>query len=448
MEVWNSLLDALVQKADHEATSEFLDHLPNLLKLALHPIGTSRNPLPIELCYFMKPSGQLYGPPNPEMIKAASQQAVEPATKRRRRSEKKEEPPSSAHNVDGHMISGDIDLVGADVLLRSRIFAARAFARALARHPPLETSLRNTAEALNSPYSTTQMVAGMIIEEYARGFANPSGRAGRFGGDLLSILDTERPESYADILPFLRIVRGQCHALLNAFREHGHIPVSKIPSLAIVVQGEVGAGPTAFSIGNAESVVGKDFERLQKSLTPAVRLTSQHILDDARTATIQAIEEAKSVKAERDVRIRAAAASALVAIGEIPKKPSSLIKSIMDSIKLEENVELQKRSAASIASLLSFYATTQRRGPADKITTNLMSFYCIDTSETPEFRINSAKQDVILSLHKEEDRKDYANTADYEKEAKAARTTRRGTKEALDQLCQLFGEQLFDKRRS
>ena len=445
MEVWNSLLDALVQKADHDATSEFLDHLPNLLKLALHPIGTSRNPLPIELCYFMKPSGQLYGPPNPEMIKAASQQAVEPATKRRRRSEKKEEPPSSAHNVDGHMISGDVDLVGADVLLRSRIYAARAFARALARHPPLETSLRNISEALNSPYSTTQMIAGMIIEEYARGFANPSGRAGRFGGDLLSILDTERPESYADILPFLRIVRGQCQALLNAFREHGHVPVAKIPSLAIVVQGEVGAGPTAFSIGSAESVVGKDFERLQKSLTPAVRLTSQHILHDARNAAIQAIEEAKLVKAERDVRIRATAAAALVAIGEIPKKPSSLIKSIMDSIKLEENVELQKRSAASIASLLSFYATTQRRGPADKITTNLMSFYCIDTSETPEFRINSAKQDVILSLHKEEDRKDYASTADYEKEAKAARTTRRGTKEALDQLCQLFGEQLFDK---
>ena len=445
MEVWNALLGALVQEANHDATSEFLDHLPNLLKLATHPIGTSRNPLPIELCYFMKPSGQLYGPPNPEMIKAASQQAVEPATKRRRRSEKKEEPPSSAHNVDGHMISGDVDLVGADVLIRSRIYAARAFACALAQHPPLETSLRNIAEALRSPYSTTQMIAGMIIEEYARGFANPSGRAGRFCVNLLSMLDTDRPENYADILPFLRIVRGQCQALLNAFRDHGHVPMSKVPSLAIIVQGEVGAGPTAFSVANAETVVSKDFERLQKSLTPALRLTSHVILNDARVAAIQAIEEARTIKAERDVRIRAAAASALVAIGEIPKKPTSLIKGIMDSIKLEDNVELQKRSAASIASLLSFYATTQRRGPADKITTNLMSFYCIDTSETPEFRINSDKQDVILSLHKEEDRKDYTSTADYEKEAKAARITRRGTKEALEHLSQLFGEQLFDK---
>ena len=445
LEVWNALLDALVEKEDHDITSDFLEQLHPLLTLALQPVGTSRNPLPIERCYFIKPSGQLYGPPNPEMLKAASQQTAEPAAKRRKRSEKREEPLSSAYNVDGHMISGDVDLVGADTLVRSRIYAARAFARALARHPPLETSLKNIAEGLNSPYSTTQMVAGMIIEEYARSFANPSGRAGRFGRNLLSILDTQRPESYADILPFLKIVRVQCQALLNAFREHGHVPMSKLPSLAIVVQGEAGAGPTAFSIANAEAVVANDFERLKKSLAPAQRLTALQTLNDARTDAIQAIDAANKVKAERDVRIRAAAASALVAIGEIPKKPSSLIKGIMDSIKLEENVELQKRSAASIASLLGFYATTQRRGPADKVTANLMSFYCIDTSETPEFRINSAKQGIILSLHKEEDRKDYASTVDYEKEAKAARATRRGTKEALDQLCQLFGNRLFDK---
>ena len=445
LEVWNALLDALVEKGDLEVTSDFLEHTHDLLILALHPIGTSRNPLPIDLCYFMKPSGQLYGPPNSDMIKAASQQTTEPNAKRRKRSEKKEEPPSSAHNVDGHMISGDVDLVGADALIRSRIYAARAFARALAQHPPVETNLKDISDGLGSPYSTTQMVAGIIIEEYARCFENPSGRASRFGGDLLSILDTERPENYSDVLPYLRIVRAQCQALLNVFRDHGHVLPSKLPLLAAIVQGEIGAGPTAFSISNAVNIVGSDFERLKKSLTPANRLTSLQMLNDARTAAVEAIDEAKKVKTERDIRIRSAAASALVAIGEIPKKPSLLIKGIMDSIKLEENAELQRRSAASITSLLSYYAVTQRRGPADKITGNLMSFYCIDTSETPEFRINSTKQDVILSLHKEEDRKDYASTLDYEKEARGARITRRGTKEALDQLCQLFGSQLFEK---
>lgn len=445
LEVWNALLDALVERDDSEATSEFLEHIHDFLILALHPIGTSRNPLPIELCYFMKPSGQLYGPPNPEMIKAASQQATEPAAKRRKRSEKKEDPPSSAHNVDGHMISGDVDLVGVDALIRSRIYAAKAFARALALHPPLETSLNGISDGLRSAFSTTQMISGLVIQEYAQQLSSISGRAGRFNAELLWVLDTERPGSYSDLLPYLRIVRAQCQALQNAFRDHGHVSQVKLPSLAIVVQGEIGAGPTAFSILNAEACVGADFDRLKKALTPANRITSFQILSDARTAAVEAIDEARKVKMERDMRVRAAAASALIAVGEIPKKPSGLIKGVMDSIKMEENIELQKRSASSIASLLNHYASIQKRGPADKVTANLMSFYCIDTSETPEFRNNATRSDVILSLHKEEDRKDYANTSDYEKEAKSARITRRGTKEALDQLCQLFGSQLFDK---
>lgn len=444
-EVWNSLLDALVEKDDHDTTSHFLEQMHDLLVLAFHPIGTSRNPLPIELCYFIKPSGQLYGPPNPEMLRAAAQQINEPAAKRRKRSEKKEEAPTSAHNVDGHMISGDVDLVGIEVLVRSRICAAKALARALAKHPPLETIMIEISDGLQSRYSTTQLIAGIIIEEYARGFTNPSGRAGRFSDELVSILDTERPESYADLLPFLRILRAQCQALINAFRDHGHVPTMKLPSLAIVVQGEIGAGPTAFSITNAEVLVGNEFDRLKKSLAPAQRITSSQILTDARQAVQDSIDETIKTKNERDVRVKAAAASALVAIAEIPKKPSSLIKGIMDSIKLEENHELQKRSAVSISSLLGFYATTQRRGPADKITGNLTKFYCVDTSETPEYRINASKQDVILSLHKEEDRKDYEGTEAYAREARGAKITRRGTKEALDQLCRAFGSQLFEK---
>lgn len=446
LEVWNALLEALDGRHETEATSDLLEHMHDFLILALHPIGTSRNPLPIELCYFMKPSGQLYGPPNHEMIKAASQQATETAAKRRKRSEKKEEPPSSAHNVDGHMISGDVDLVGVDALIRSRIYAAKALARALVLHPPPpQASLNDIVGGLRSPFSTTQMVAGILIQEYARQLSSPVRKFGIFNGELLSVLDTERPGSYSDILPYLRIVRAQCQALQNAFRDHGHVSQGKLPSLAIVVQGEIGAGPTAFSISNAESCVGVDFDRLKSSLTPAYRITSSQILNDARTAAVEAIDEARKIKTERDVRIRAAAASALIAVFAIPKKPSGLIKAVMDSIKLEENLELQKRSAFSIASLLNHYASTQKRGPADKVTANLMSFYCIDTSETPEFRNNAARSDIILSLHKEEDRKDYASTSDYEREAKSARITRRGTKEALDQLCQLFGTQLFGK---
>lgn len=452
LEVWHALSRCLLERGRFE--TEISEHAEDLSALALQPIGTSRNPLPIPLYRLMKPSGQLYGPPDSDSNNSSNHHhshalAADHTNKRKRRAEKKEEETSSsAHNIDGHMISGDVDLVGFDTLIRSRIYAARALGAALTQlssgdaHHALSKDL---SDGLRSPFSTTQINAAMIIQESALASDKLVNSAANFSGDILHLLDSEPPESYVDLLPYLRIVRAQCQSLVNAFREHGHVQVFKLPTLAVVIQGEAGSGPSAFSIANADSVVGSNFDRLKKALTPANSLTSSQILNDARTVAVDAIEDAKRMKAERDTRIKAAAAGALVAIGGIPKKPSGLIKGIMDSIKLEENIDLQKRSAVSIASLLSHYAALQKRGPADKITANLMSFYCVDTSETPEFRINATKRDVILSLHKEEDRKDYASTADYEKEARAAKITRRGTKEALDQLCSLFGDQLFEK---
>ena len=441
LDVFRSLLELLVHGGNLE--QELADHAEDMLALALHPIGTSRNSLPMDLYRLMKPSGQLYGPPNPDAHKING----EPPAKRRKRSEiVDDERSASSHNVDGHMISGDVDLVRIETLVRSRIYAAKALGNLIANYPPGDSRhalLKGLSEGLLSSYSTTQISVGLVIEECALVSPQKDDVPKNFAGELFGMLDVERPENYADILPYLRIVRSQCQNLLNAFREHGRVLPAKLPTVAVVVQGDVGAGPSAFSIANAESLVTSDFDRLKKSLSPANRITSSKILGDAQTATIELIEDAKKIKAERDMRIKAAAASALVAIGEIPKKPSSLIKSIMDSIKAEENVDLQRRSAAAIASLLNYYASAKKRGPADKIAANLTSFYCMDTSETPEYSVNAAKTEVILSLHKEEDRKDYASTQDYEKEARAARVTRRGTKEALDSLCETFGSDLF-----
>ena len=439
--VFRSLLNTIVEAGAFEA--ELAQHADDMLALALHPIGTSRNPLPIDLSRFMKPSGQLYGPPNYDTQKANG----EPPTKRRRHSTRRDDEPSTSfHNFDGHMISGDVDLVGLETLVRSRIYAAKALGEAIAHLSAGDVRhllLRGLSEGLQSMYSTTLTASSFVIEECARASPSRSDVPANFTQDLLGVLEFDRPENYSDILPYLKVVRSQCQNLLNAFREHGHVLPAKLPSVAVVVQGDVGAGPSAFSISNAKSLASTDFERLRKGLAPANRITSHKILSDAQTAVMEAIEEAKKIKAERDLRIKAAAAGALVEIGQIPKKPSLLIKSIMDSIKQEENIDLQKRSASSIASLLSYYASAQKRGPADKIIANLTSFYCMDTSETPEYSINASKEDFILSLHKEEDRKDYTNTADYEKEARAARITRRGTKEALDQLCHRFGPDLF-----
>ena len=448
LDVWRTLSQTLLEQDEQLFTSEFLAISQDLFQLAMQPIGTSRNPIPMDASHLMRPSGQMYATPSVVPSRASPANTGEPPPKRRRRSDRKEEPPASTHNVDAPMIQGDVDLVGMDTLIRSRIFAARAFGEALekcAPGPATDQIFLEIASELSSPYSSTQMAAAIIFEEYARTSPSKAATANRFSPQLRSILEDERPESYQDLLPYLRIVRSQCHSLLHAFRDHAHVPQSKLPSIAVIVQGDAGAGPSAFSILNADAIVGREFERLKRTLTPAQRITSTKHLEDARTNAMGAIDEAKRVKVERDVRIKAAVSGAIVAFGDIPKKPSLLIKGIMDSIKTEENAELQKRSAASVASLLQHYANAEKRGPADKVMTNLMKFYCMDTSETPEYRPNASLQNSILSLRKEEDRKDYADTAKYEIDAKAARTTRRGAKEALDQLIQMFGADLFTK---
>jgi len=449
LQVWTALSDVLAARSLDRFATEFLPHLDPLITLSLHPIGVSRYPLPMDPSLFIRPSGQTYTIPGPLPTRPSVAGVGDSQPRRRRKSEKKEEPPSSTHNVDGHMIQGDVDLVGADVLLRSKIYAAKALGKAMSLWPK-DASIgifgARLVPYLRSPYASTQLVAAMVMEEHARASQEFTVLAQAFASALHPVVEEERPSSYADIVSYLQIVRAQCHSLLNAFRDHGHAPTSKIPVIAVVVQGEAEAGPNAFSIADADRIVEQDFERLKKLLTPAQRVTSVQVLNDSKALAVTAIEEAKNVKEQKDVRIRAAAAVAMVALREIPRKPSHIIKAMMDSIKKEENFEVQKRSAAAVASLIDHYTTKPgSRGPVDKIVSNLVKFCCVDTSETPEFHTNADLVDSILSLRKEEDRRDHPDAAKFEQEARNARIMRRGAKEALERLAIIFGGELLDK---
>ena len=445
--VWKSLGDFLSSAC--RFYNEFQLHSDQLLTLSLHPIGVSRHPIPLDYSLIMKPSGQFLAEPPVQQRKQHSPVSSEPSAKRRRRSEKRDEPLQKSHNVDGHMLQGDIDLVGLETLIRSRIYGARAFGHALGlacQDNTTDMLYEKLVSALSSPFATTQMIAAMIVEEQMRASQKTTNLPPTLLASLRSVIDEERPEAYAELVGHLQIARAQCQSMLNTFRDQGKVLPSKIPIIAVIVQGDAGAGPSAFSIANAETIANNDFERLKKSMSAAQRLTSMQALNEARANVIIAIEEAQKAKLERDVRIRAAASGALVAIKDIPKKPSKLIKGLMDSVKSEENLELQKRSALSVASLVGYYASGQAasRGPADKIIVNLAKFYCVDTSDTPEYAANAEFEDAILSLRKEEDRKDHPDAAKYEMEVNAARITRRGAKETIDRLSLTFGKDLFN----
>lgn len=445
-ELWTALVKSLA-RSPATLAMEFASHVAPLMELSLHPIGVQRNPIPMNATLFLKPSGGTYAPlaGAPPPRKSSPSDAGDRASKRRRKSTKSEETqPSQSHDLDGRMMSGDVDLVGMETLVRSRVYAARAMGFIMSRVPmtDLHEYDANIQNGLSSPYSSTQLGACMVIDEYARNCDSPE-QCSRFIPLLQQTVEGERPPCYRDLVSQIKAVRAQCQQLVHLFRDHGKVSSSKLPVLAVVVQGEAEAGPGAFSLANAEKVIGDDYEKLKKAMAPGQRLIASQQLAEARDSIAQLIEETKIKKDARDVRIRAGAACAIVAVRHLPKKPSPLIKAIMDSIKKEENQDLQLRSAATIARLVQQFTESGRRGPADKVVGNLVKFSCLEVAETPEFAHHALKTNVVLSLQKEEDRVDHADAAKWAREAKAARITRRGAKEALQILARTYGPNLL-----
>ncbi|UKZ80636.1 hypothetical protein TrVFT333_008399 [Trichoderma virens FT-333] len=449
LELWAALVRSLA-KDPAILADEFAPHIDPLMQLTLHPIGVSRHPIPMHAGLFQKPSGGTYsaqGPAQPGGRRLSSPEGPERPVKRRRKSTKIEEatPANLTHDVDGHMMQGDVDLVGLDVLIRSRVSAAKAMGLIMSLVP--STNLDDydalLVPGLTSAFSSTQLTACLVIDEFARNCQNAEDPA-RYLDHLQRIVESDRPSAYRDLVTFIQRARSQCQQLLHLFRDHGKVSHSKLPTLPVVVQGEAEAGPSAFSIATAEKCVGEDFERLKKIMPPGQRLIAGQQLAEAREDTLAAIQEAKTFKDARDVRIKAGAACAMVAMKLLPKKPSPLIKSIMDSIKTEENHQLQSRSSETIAKLVQLFTEKGRRNPAEKVVANLVKFSCVEVAETPEFPVHAAKTDCILSMQKEEDRVDHPDAAKWAREAKAARITRRGAKEALEILSKTYGAALFD----
>ncbi|KAH8422740.1 DNA-binding ATPase [Aspergillus melleus] len=451
LQVWSELLKALETRGLFNLEAELLNNVQPLITLTMAPFGVPRYPIPMNASLFIKPSGLPFptSAAAPARSSPSSNNAgPDGAKKRGRKVEKKEiPPPPSAHNVDGHMLQGDIDLVGTDTMLRSKIHASKALGEFLHfwdKHG-LSNLWPSIIDGLNHPASTSQLSSAMVIEEYAR-FAGPSAKyTAQLCEKLRPILEGDRPLWYSDIACYLHVARAQCHSLLNAFRDHGHVAGSRLPVLAVIVQGDPEAGPSAFSLSDAEKVIGQDFDRLNKTMTPMHRMTATQVLTDTRATAENAISEARNVREQRDMRVRAAAAGALVALHDIPKKPGQIIKGIMENIKNEENAELQQRSATAVVTLVEYYTSAAKRGPVDKVITNLVKYCCVDTSETPEFHHNASLDKSILSLRKEEDRRDHPDAAKFEKEAKDARIMRRGAKDALEQLAVKFGADLMEK---
>ncbi|KAK9320427.1 hypothetical protein V1517DRAFT_348194 [Lipomyces orientalis] len=466
LEVFKALSDNLSNQGETKFAEAFSSHVSPLLTLLMTPIGVNRNSFPMDTSLFLRPSGATFAALNPATTTATaivhnglSNGASDgPPPKRRRRSEKKEEPLVTTHNIDSPVLLGDVELIGMEAMIRMKIAGAKATGYAMGLWPDsnimtfqnvLESYLGSASMPVSptAPYSTSRLIAAMILEEYGSHVKGPSDLKSYFGPILSDILNAVTADIiYQDVAPYLKVVRTQAQALLNVFVDVGRVSPHKLPRLAVVVQGEPDAGPDAFGLADAERILGSDIERLRKSMQASYRFAVADPLKHAQDSLRIAIDDAKEAIELRQIRTAAAVAGAYVSLlSSLPKKLNPVIRNLMDCVKEEENFDLQRRSAASVALLVQLCSDHGKIGASDKIIKNLCAFLCVDTAEVPEFHLHEKLENAILSLRKEEDRRDPKDLIAYQREAKKARTKRRGAKTSLEILAEMFGPNLFEK---
>lgn len=436
--LWQDMIEASrasSNSGDHDLlAASFMNQATDLVKFLQTPIGAAGSSYKMDRLLFLRPSG-------------SSHQEERPSSRKRKLQDNH---PNLRVNIDNAMLDGDVTLIEPAVMVRCRLAASRAFGSAMAILPKENQLqvLQAVQQGLESPFSTPRMVVGLVLQEYSLAclrFNVPNNL--ECTADLLSNALSASPPFYRNQVPYLRAVRTQCQTLFDTLQDMGKISRSKLPSLAVVTQGDTDAGPDAFSLSQAENISEELYPKLLYSMPVAKRTTYGQVFTDAHQSLEHAIAVAQQSKQMADIQIHATLAAAYILLAsKLPKKLNPLIRSLMESVKNEENEELQRRSSQSVAHLIKRLLDEQSASvPVDKMVKNLCVFLCVDTSEVPEFEPNAEFKDIILSLRKEDAKADAASQALHQREAKMAKVKRRGAIQSLKELAQLYGSNLFEK---
>lgn len=451
-EVFTKLLQELSNNKDVLPSLDSLikDHFHPMLTLVMTPIGIARHTYHMNTSLIMRPSGHILGQCEDDFIDIS---------RKRKLTEAKEIDIPLADtfkvNIDAPIFKGDVMLVGYDTFIGTRCAASHALGLIMSYIEDQET-LQNVFDQLlsylKSSHSTSRLFSALVLEEYAtslklRNQAVSSKAVELFAEPLLSTLVDPKKQlpHYRELVPTLKPIRTACLQLFDVFINIGKVSVNSIPHLPVVVQGEAEAGPSAFGIENAQTIVDETYGKLKSKLSAAAKMNANQPLEDAKHRVQQSIEEATILRTQRNTSILSAYAAAYLTICGIPKKLSPIIIALMDSIKQEETSILQGRSARSVALLVSELINAGKGGAADKIIKNLCSYLCVDTSEVPEIEHNKTFTDNILSLRKEEAKTDPSDIAAHEKAVHEARIKRQGAMSALQAIIEFYDDQLFEK---
>ncbi|ORY95444.1 hypothetical protein BCR43DRAFT_301359 [Syncephalastrum racemosum] len=375
-------------------------------------------------------------------------------------------PEEPGHNLDAGMINQDFSLITVDQVVRCRVACTVALGMAMSMWPDdvMEAAYQEVLlTLLTSQWALKRQLGAMAVEEWAKAVLQTRYQADcishappeailaaqhnfprAMSQAMIASLEagmTQTSNFYFELVHVLKRIRGECQALLNAFVE-AKIPVSAMPTLPPLVQGEAGSTQEQqlFSIDTASWIVSDGYQTWMAQLA-RIKKALRDTLEERQKRVVASIGYYEDLKQKVETHVYASTAGAVIELGELPAKLNPIIRSIMNSIKFEENEDLQRRSAASLADLITLCSRASGRvNPTDKIVNNLCTFLCSDTSKTPVLEENQM-QSGIVSIQKEDNKKEIAASA---ATSAPAQLMKRGAETALRELCNRFGGRVFE----
>lgn len=143
-------------------------------------------------------------------------------------------------------------------------------------------------------------------------------------------------------------------------------------------------------------------QQYNSSKKPTKKLKSSiDTIEERITFLRRTTSEMQTYSNSLTIGVNCALASALISWHYLPDKLNPIVRPVMDSIKAEENEQLQRGSATSLVQLLRlccerFYLDPTLPTPLPKIIKNLIGFMCSDKNFTPEISLLRATEVEVL----------------------------------------------------
>ncbi|KAJ1953089.1 TATA-binding protein-associated factor mot1, partial [Linderina pennispora] len=265
------------------------------------------------------------------------------------------------YNVDAPMIQQDMGLISRETIMRCRVQGAAALGLLMAIWPNqsrAEVFGNILLPALHSRWSLQCQLASVVFEEFVMAertgvladcammavdgleAVNPMARRVEFSSPefvdqmlaaIQAVLSGDyakhnpRPLAYVDLERALVHVRGDCQVLLASVAEVGKLDASAIPELPEISLTDV----SAFSIATAEHVCSTLFDQLCAQVSPrTLNARNKSTLMERQQRLKASIEYYTQQQVEFDVSTNAALAGAVIAVGRLPSKLNSVLRSV------------------------------------------------------------------------------------------------------------------------